>query len=723
MHLEDPMRRFVHGIGLLLLLAIVGLAPMGEVSAQGSPTATLLAVDGAGNLVPGACFSFVQPSGTPIPAISACDGDDGVEDGVTLLQSPFFSASTIVLDRAPEGFLAGASQAFDPQGGPVELTFTLEPGGQPLAVATVGPQGEVITGACVGVFQGAGRPDTYLARGCDSWDGAEDGQLAVSGLPAGDVLLGATTTPIGWYGFIFTEASITDTGDATRVTYTFEPAGGVSISFVDGAGAPVPGVCIGLQPTAEDTSGSSFSACAFDSMQPGVATAHQLPVGDYQLTLDQLPVGYDRPADVPLIEVRQGETATATVVLPTGGQGITVAVVDEAGTALTTFCVNAYPGTLAHAPFGMQPAASQCYGSAPIEPIVLWGLEPGPYSIFTDRVVAPYTQIEPVVVDVGEGQNPQVTVVHQVGATLTATALDDSGAPIPGMCFAGFVTGASGVEPVGFGCDGDLGDAPDDGIAPISDVPAGQEVAIVVAQTPGRAEGFVLPPAQVVRTDPGAAISLTFEITQGGVTAVVNRVDAQGTPLPGSCFTIFTGTDSQTLETLLGYACDGAVQDGVIEVAGLVPGTYTIVEMLASDGQPLVTEPVSFTVEPGTSPRITVGGAGGATPVATIASPAATATLPASTQEPQPTATTVATPTPTSPGDTGRSATVIAASANVRAEPSSTAAIVATLAAGDVVTVTGDPVDAGGFTWLPITTATGATGATGWITSQLIQLQ
>ncbi len=55
---------------------------------------------------------------------------------------------------------------------------------------------------------------------------------------------------------------------------------------------------------------------------------------------------------------------------------------------------------------------------------------------------------------------------------------------------------------------------------------------------------------------------------------------------------------------------------------------------------------------------------------------------------------------------------MIAANANVRAAPSTAGAIVAVVAAGDVVTITGDGVTADDFTWLPITTADGTAG---WI--------
>lgn len=66
-----------------------------------------------------------------------------------------------------------------------------------------------------------------------------------------------------------------------------------------------------------------------------------------------------------------------------------------------------------------------------------------------------------------------------------------------------------------------------------------------------------------------------------------------------------------------------------------------------------------------------------------------------------------------------QTATVTAATANVRADATTSSAIVTVLSAGDVVTITGDPVDADGFTWYPIIAPDGTAG---WIASQLIAL-
>lgn len=71
------------------------------------------------------------------------------------------------------------------------------------------------------------------------------------------------------------------------------------------------------------------------------------------------------------------------------------------------------------------------------------------------------------------------------------------------------------------------------------------------------------------------------------------------------------------------------------------------------------------------------------------------------------------------PTATGGTATVIAATANVRGEATTAGAIVDVVMAGQVVTITGDPVDAGGYTWLPVTTPDGVAG---WIASQLVEI-
>ena len=61
-------------------------------------------------------------------------------------------------------------------------------------------------------------------------------------------------------------------------------------------------------------------------------------------------------------------------------------------------------------------------------------------------------------------------------------------------------------------------------------------------------------------------------------------------------------------------------------------------------------------------------------------------------------------------------ARVTTSSGNVRSEPTTNGDIVDKVGSGDVVTITGDTVEADGYTWLPILT-TG--GVTGWIAAQL----
>lgn len=63
-------------------------------------------------------------------------------------------------------------------------------------------------------------------------------------------------------------------------------------------------------------------------------------------------------------------------------------------------------------------------------------------------------------------------------------------------------------------------------------------------------------------------------------------------------------------------------------------------------------------------------------------------------------------------------ATVTAPAANIRAASSASAEIVATAASGEMVYVTGEGVDAEGYTWLPIVTIAGVEG---WIASSLVE--
>lgn len=72
---------------------------------------------------------------------------------------------------------------------------------------------------------------------------------------------------------------------------------------------------------------------------------------------------------------------------------------------------------------------------------------------------------------------------------------------------------------------------------------------------------------------------------------------------------------------------------------------------------------------------------------------------------------------PATESTTTTTATVIATSANIRAMPSASAAVVAAATNGQVLTVTGESVSADGYEWIPVKTADGVEG---WIASQLI---
>lgn len=66
----------------------------------------------------------------------------------------------------------------------------------------------------------------------------------------------------------------------------------------------------------------------------------------------------------------------------------------------------------------------------------------------------------------------------------------------------------------------------------------------------------------------------------------------------------------------------------------------------------------------------------------------------------------------------GATVTVTADAVNMRAEPTTAAGVVVTLAAGDTVTITGESQEADGYVWWPIETADGASG---WVAADFLQ--
>lgn len=77
-------------------------------------------------------------------------------------------------------------------------------------------------------------------------------------------------------------------------------------------------------------------------------------------------------------------------------------------------------------------------------------------------------------------------------------------------------------------------------------------------------------------------------------------------------------------------------------------------------------------------------------------------------------------PTETTPETAAAgTATVNTDGVNLRDEASTSGEVVEVLASGTVVTITGDPVDADGYTWLPVSLENGATG---WVVQDFITL-
>ncbi|MCO5220015.1 MAG: SH3 domain-containing protein [Thermomicrobiales bacterium] len=79
--------------------------------------------------------------------------------------------------------------------------------------------------------------------------------------------------------------------------------------------------------------------------------------------------------------------------------------------------------------------------------------------------------------------------------------------------------------------------------------------------------------------------------------------------------------------------------------------------------------------------------------------------------------------TPVPPGETFASGTTVTtneADVNLRAEPSTSADIVETIALGTTLTITGDPVEADGYTWYPVEDP--ATGNTGFMAANFLRV-
>jgi uncharacterized surface anchored protein len=540
--------------------------------ATGSVVVTSTGPDGA--TVGGACYSLGGPSR------EICDNDENdanPDAGFVRFDDVDADAVTVTETRAPEGFELAepASQNATVEGGEAaELTFTHEaadPETGGVRVIAETPDGEPIEGACF-TLVGEGQEFGPI---CDNEPG--DADDAIGSILFGDV-------PEGNYQVI--QEGATDGFQAAEARSVAVEAGVVvqvlvliivdepdSADFLvtkwDQRGRLLGGSCFAL------VSGDNEIEICDGDRNDGDGTTGEIrfddvPTGVYNLVETRAPDGYQEAGDQRVTISSEGDGLVRIVVrnqpVPDATGDVVVLKTDAAGDPLGGACFALLSGSVE--------VARACDEDGDVADDGRIGLLDVPTGTYTLREVRrpsrDYLRAGDQTIEVAPGGTLEVTVQNRLRpATLVIEKVNEAGAALPGSCFA--LEGAIRYERCDrddtLGDDGTLtfrGIVPGDYTLSETMIPAGYESAGNQNVTLAPGQRLVLTVENVPLPPPAEAGDL-----------VVLKVDPNGAPLAGACFSLRDGG-----RTVAGPRCDGAdgVAEGTISFNDVAAGTYTLHE-------------------------------------------------------------------------------------------------------------------------------------------------
>jgi hypothetical protein len=208
--------------------------------------------------------------------------------------------------------------------------------------------------------------------------------------------------------------------------------------------------------------------------------------------------------------------------------------------------------------------------------ILLTGLRTGRYTLSQTAAPTGYTVAEDQSVRIQGGDVREVAVTNTLAreqtATLDVETTDRQGNRLPGACYA-LIKGNTSTE----ACDADTNA---DGVTHFADVEAG---SYVVRQIQPPSGGFTTAGATATLIEAGqnATITIVNEARPGSL--LIRKTDRDGRLLPGSCFALLRD-DRNRYTVCDNDASDGNPGEGVILLATVAPGDYTLRETQAPAG-------------------------------------------------------------------------------------------------------------------------------------------
>jgi uncharacterized surface anchored protein len=523
-------------------------------------------------LLTGNCFTVTPRDDTAGEEQTACDGDDGSDDGVTNFANLNAGGWRVSQASGTEGF--NQAEAFNVTINPGEVTqetaINPQSGGGvgTLTLFSVDENGNPVPGVC---YEVTGFDEVQ----CDE-DG--DGDMGLTEVPAGDYGARQSTVPDG-YQLDEQEQSVTvESGGDASLTFTSPTSQAethtVTVTVLDQDGNLIPGACF----TTTDGNGNT-SAEQCDEDQSGDVQV-ELTDGDYTLTMSTTPDGYQTADDQPFTVAGENLDLTVTVTAteqPTeagaGNGAVDVAVTDQDGFAIIGACVQIDGPVSGEICDNGDGDANGQDGLIRIE-----NLPDGDYTVSVSQLPEGFDPAPPSNVSITGGQTADAVLISggAVEEEPTATEAPATGsllirkydperASLPGSCFT--LTDTSGNEITA--CDNQDGDTDDrDGRIRFADLTPG-DYTVTETQAP---EGYTAGEPKSITIVAGETARMNFTNALALGTVAINTGDGANA-IGGACYEL----------SGIGQQCDDDA-DGTVLFESVPPGDYTATQISVPDG-------------------------------------------------------------------------------------------------------------------------------------------
>ncbi|HEV2067816.1 MAG TPA: SpaA isopeptide-forming pilin-related protein, partial [Thermomicrobiales bacterium] len=332
----------------------------------------------------------------------------------------------------------------------------------------------------------------------------------------------------------------------------------------------------------------------------GIIQLADVPGGDYSVTMDTVPPGYN-PAP------EEGLTVDVGVVngieiridpLPEAGS-LVVSKVDGSGQPLggSCFAVQQEDATVA--------SVCDAIDASPNDGVLeVADLAPGSYRLVETQVPSTaYAAADPVAFEIVAGRTTELTVTNTPNpGRLVVTKVDaaDASVRLPNACFL-----LQGDQEYGPFCDADdRSESSEDGRTVFANVVPG-DYQLIETVPPA---GYVAAEPRDITVEPGASLRVTVanEVApppEESGTLIVYKQDASRDALPGGCFRLFDGET-----TVTGRVCDDTdgTNDGTITFDDVPVGTWILRETLAPSPSYQIAEDREVTIANGETTEVSV---------------------------------------------------------------------------------------------------------------------